>query len=184
MIPVHITYAQMPLTNIHADVHCTVHVFSKIRSLNFGQSLRLHPYFQVCQQQRLYREPGRNYHLRCEAISTEISCIGQFVLNYQGLRTHKHKHLCSIWIKESTCTFLHFFRQNHLFKKTLSGILSECQTVWIQIRPDIFGPDLGLNCLQRSSADYLLAGKKFIFLRLVTTGMRTASHFQSGKYVC
>ena len=31
---------------------------------------------------------------------------------------------------------------------------SECQTVWIQIRADIFvGPDLGPNCLQRLSAD-------------------------------
>ena len=30
-----------------------------------------------------------------------------------------------------------FFFQNHLFRKNLSGIPSECQTVWIQIRPDI-----------------------------------------------
>ena len=36
---------------------------------------------------------------------------------------------------------------------------SECQTVWIQIRPDILsglknvGPDLGPNCLQRLSVD-------------------------------
>ena len=28
------------------------------------------------------------------------------------------------------------FFQNHLFQNILSGILSECQTVWIQIRPD------------------------------------------------
>ena len=34
------------------------------------------------------------------------------------------------------------------------SIPSRCQTVWIQIRPDIFvGPDLGPNCLQRLSAD-------------------------------
>ena len=29
-----------------------------------------------------------------------------------------------------------FFR-NQLFRKILSGIVLECQTVWIQIRPDI-----------------------------------------------
>ena len=35
------------------------------------------------------------------------------------------------------------------FKKILSGILSECQTVLIQIRTDSVGPDLGPNCFQR-----------------------------------
>ena len=29
-----------------------------------------------------------------------------------------------------------FFFQNQLFQKLISGIPSECQTVWIQIRPD------------------------------------------------
>ena len=43
------------------------------------------------------------------------------------------------------------FFQNGLFRKILSGILSECQTVWIQIRTDT---DLGPNfCLQKLSAD-------------------------------
>ena len=37
---------------------------------------------------------------------------------------------------------------SHLFKKKCLGILSECQTVWIQIRTDV-GPDLGPNCLLR-----------------------------------
>ena len=31
-----------------------------------------------------------------------------------------------------------FFFQNELFRKILSGIPSECQTDWIQFRPDIF----------------------------------------------
>ena len=43
--------------------------------------------------------------------------------------------------------------QNQLSPKILSGIPSECQTVWIQIRPDSVGPDLGPNCLQGFSAD-------------------------------
>ena len=34
------------------------------------------------------------------------------------------------------CRLLNFFKVN-VFKKNLSEILSECQTVWIQIRPDI-----------------------------------------------
>ena len=47
-----------------------------------------------------------------------------------------------------------FFFKLFFFSKHLSGIPSECQTVSIQIRPDIFfGPDLGPNCLQRLSAD-------------------------------
>ena len=59
-----------------------------------------------------------------------------------------------------------------------SRIPLECQTVWIQIRPD--GPDLGPNCLQMLSVDdtsrslkamlYLFAKKRSIFrqLRLVS----------------
>ena len=37
----------------------------------------------------------------------------------------------------------------NVFKKILSGTLSECQKFWIQIRTNILGP----NCLQRLSAD-------------------------------
>ena len=44
---------------------------------------------------------------------------------------------------------LHLFLIN-FFSTNLSGIPSKCQTVWIQIRPDIVGPDLGPDCLQRS----------------------------------
>ena len=42
-----------------------------------------------------------------------------------------------------------FFKST--FRKIISGIPSECQTVWIQIRT--VGPDMGKNCLQRLSAD-------------------------------
>ena len=51
-----------------------------------------------------------------------------------------------------------FFFQNHFvvvvvffFSKNISVISVECQAVWIQIMP--VGSDLGLNCLQRLSAD-------------------------------
>ena len=44
--------------------------------------------------------------------------------------------------------------QNQLFRKIISGILSECQTVCIEITPDVlFGPDLVPICLQKLSVD-------------------------------
>ena len=48
------------------------------------------------------------------------------------------------------CCLLIFF-QNYLFQKILSGILSECQTNWVQIRPDILS---GLICVQSVCTDY------------------------------
>ena len=47
--------------------------------------------------------------------------------------------LCMIF-----CRLLIFFFQNQLLKKNVSGIPPECQTVWIQIRPDILS---GLTCV-------------------------------------
>ena len=58
------------------------------------------------------------------------------------------------------CRLLIFFSKLTFFKKDISGITSECHTVWIQIRPDIF--DLGPKCLQRLSADD--SGKEIIYL--------------------
>ena len=51
----------------------------------------------------------------------------------------------------------------NFFKNNLSGIPSKCQTVWIQIRPDVVGPNLGPNCLQRLSAATKVAtsGERF-----------------------
>ena len=43
------------------------------------------------------------------------------------------------------CCCLFFLRKSH------SGISVECLAIWIEIMP--VGPDLGLNCLQRLSAD-------------------------------
>ena len=41
--------------------------------------------------------------------------------------------------------------QNQLVRKILSGIPSVCQTVWIQIRPDILS---GLICVQTVFKDF------------------------------
>ena len=49
------------------------------------------------------------------------------------------------------CFFFFFFFQNQLFRKILSGIPSECQKVWIQIRPDIL---LGLIWVQTLCKGY------------------------------
>ena len=41
-----------------------------------------------------------------------------------------------------------------IFRKILSGLPSECQTIWILIRPRYsVGPYLGPNCLQKLSAE-------------------------------
>ena len=48
------------------------------------------------------------------------------------------------------------FFQNEFLQKVISGIQSECKTVWIQIRVDIVSFDLILGpiWLQRLSADH------------------------------
>ena len=45
------------------------------------------------------------------------------------------------------------FFSKSTFQNILSGIPSECQTVWIKIRLDIVRPDVGAKSLQRLSAD-------------------------------
>ena len=50
--------------------------------------------------------------------------------------------------------FLFRMFKKFFFSNKLSEILFRgCHTVWIQIRPNIVGPDLGSNCMQRLSAD-------------------------------
>ena len=45
------------------------------------------------------------------------------------------------------------FFHNQLLRKNLSGIPSDCQTLWIQIWLDILSGHMGLNCLDRLSAE-------------------------------
>ena len=59
---------------------------------------------------------------------------------------------------------MYIFFQNLLFKKNISGTLSECQTVWIQIRPNrmsglILIQTVGINYHKRTK--FLLAGRVF-----------------------
>ena len=43
--------------------------------------------------------------------------------------------------------------QNHRFRNILTGISSECQTVWIKIRPVILSGIIWIKPLQRLSAE-------------------------------
>ena len=52
------------------------------------------------------------------------------------------------------CRLLTFFQIIFFYEKILSGTLSECQTVWSQIRTDVISVLILVeNCLQRLSAE-------------------------------
>ena len=51
------------------------------------------------------------------------------------------------------------FFQNQLFQIILSGILSECQTVWIQIRSDILSGQIWVQTVCKSYLQTTLLGK-------------------------
>ena len=58
------------------------------------------------------------------------------------------------------CRLLIFF-QNQLFRKILSGIPLACQTVWIQIRPDILFGLIWVQTVCKSYQQTTLIGKEF-----------------------
>ena len=70
----------------------------------------------------------------------------------QDIRLESTSTLCVLGNFSCSFVICRFF-QNQFCQKTFSGIPPECQTVWIQIRPDIVGPDLDPKCLQKLSAD-------------------------------
>ena len=51
------------------------------------------------------------------------------------------------------------FFQNQLFQKILSGIPSECQTVWIPIRPDVLSGSIWVKTVCKGNQQTTLAGK-------------------------
>ena len=54
------------------------------------------------------------------------------------------------------------FFQNQLFQKILSGTLSECQTVWIQIRTDIVSVLIWVQTVCKSYQQTTLVSKELI----------------------
>ena len=59
------------------------------------------------------------------------------VTEYAALKHVHSADLLAPWEIFHTFLFSADFLQNQLFQKNLSGIPSECQTGWIQTRPDI-----------------------------------------------
>ena len=53
--------------------------------------------------------------------------------------------------------------QNQIFRKILSGIPSECQTVWIQMRPDIFSVLIWVQTVCKGYQQTMLVGKELVF---------------------
>ena len=70
------------------------------------------------------------------------------------------------------------FSQNKLFRKTLSGIPSECQTDWIQIRPDILPGLIWVQTVCKSYQQATLEDRvkyipctRFCFVLVATPGI-------------
>ena len=59
------------------------------------------------------------------------------------------------------------FFQNQFFRKILSGIRSECQTVWIQIRPDILSGLVWVHTVYKSYQKTTLGDKEYTLLSLM-----------------
>ena len=55
--------------------------------------------------------------------------------------------------------FANFF-QNQLFRKTVSGIPSDCQTIWIQIRPKVLPSLIWVQTVCKSYQQMTLVGKE------------------------
>ena len=54
-----------------------------------------------------------------------------------------------------------FFFQNQLFRKILSGISSDCQSVWIQIRSEVLSGLIWVQTVCKGYQKTALAGKEF-----------------------
>ena len=67
------------------------------------------------------------------------------------------------------CRLLIFFFQNQLFRKLLSGIPSECQTDWIQIRSDVLSDLIWVQAVCKGYQQTTLGGKELVFMIPITT---------------
>ena len=87
----------------------------------------------------------------CMSLSHVLDLTWPTVLFTMYAVTLSSLFACWLIFHAFVVVFRIFFKDN-FFKNILSGKLSVSK-VWIQIRTDIVGPDLGPNCLQRLSAD-------------------------------
>ena len=56
------------------------------------------------------------------------------------------------------------FFQNQLFRKILSGTPSECQTVWIQIRPDVLSGLIWVQTVCKGFQQTTLVGNELMIV--------------------
>ena len=120
---------------------------SKTRHLVFDPNPACLPH---ASEQRWTRRPAYlpmcdKYHVHVDHVNyTSCNVIKFYACGFDSLPTGQLFMLCGLQI----------VFQIQTFRKILSGIPSEYQTIWIQIRPGVFiGPGLDPNCLQRLSAD-------------------------------
>ena len=76
-----------------------------------------------------------------------------------GISRHRFSTIQPESRKMFFCRLLIFF-QNYFFQKILSGISSECQTVWIQIRPDSLSGLIWVQTVCKGYQQTTLVGKK------------------------
>ena len=100
-----------------------------------------------------------NYPARKESRTKIIKVILVVTLSVGGLT------LCLLGIFSLFMSSADFF-QNQLFHKILSGIPSEWQTVWIQIRPDFLSGLIWVQTVCKGDQQTAQVGKEFIISSL------------------
>ena len=93
------------------------------------------------------------------------------IINEHGQQTHQQQMnsidefvygiaLCMLGNFAGFFVVCRFCSKSFFFRKTLSGIPSECQTVWIQIRPDILSGLIWVQTVCKSYQQTILVGKE------------------------
>ena len=85
-----------------------------------------------------------------------ISCLFHPIL--PSFIISNSNYLFAYWV-HAFLSSAEFF-QNQLFRKILSGIPSECQTAWIQIRPDILSDLIWVQNVCKSYQQTITVGKE------------------------
>ena len=87
--------------------------------------------------------------------------------------------LCVLVTEQAFLSSADFF-QNQLFQKIISGMPSECQTLWILIRPDILS---GLIWVRTVSKGYQQTRVSSVNWRLLSTLQGSITAVADGKKV-
>ena len=93
----------------------------------------------------------------------------------EGIWSNVVLNLCPLRSFPTFLSSAYFVFQNQLFRKILSEIRLECQTVWIQV-----GPDLGPKCFQKLLTDDTRRKELNIWLQTIDPDMRGSRGGQGG----